>query len=122
MGPEGRQVGDLTDNEASGEFDPAWSPDGAMIAFASDRDGNPEIYVMAATGSHVTRLTNDPAHDWNPVWSPDGSRIAFESDRDGSVGLYLMDSDGTNVSMLIQKFPETCCPAWRPVTQGEAAT
>ena len=37
---------------------PAWSPDGARIAFYSERDGNAEIYVMNADGSGVTRLTN----------------------------------------------------------------
>ena len=38
----------------------AWSPDGREIAFASQRDGNDEIYVMNADGSGVRRLTNDP--------------------------------------------------------------
>src|SRR5207244_33978 len=54
---------------------PAWSPDGAKIAFVSDRDGyndNYEIYVMNADGSSVTRLTNSPGYDLVPAWSPDG--------------------------------------------------
>lgn len=54
------------------------SPDSQSIAFMSySRDNNWEIYVMAANGSKVTRLTNNPAIDGLPAWSPDGAWIAF---------------------------------------------
>ena len=43
---------------------------GGQIAFASDRDGNFDIYVMNADGTDVTRLTNDPAKDLWPAWAP----------------------------------------------------
>ena len=42
---------------------PVWSPDGRRIAFSSERDGNPEVYVMNADGSGVTRLTDNGARD-----------------------------------------------------------
>ena len=42
---------------------PVFSPDGTRIAFMSNRDGNPEIYVMNRDGSDVRRLTNNPAID-----------------------------------------------------------
>jgi TolB protein len=48
--------------------DPAWSPDGRQIAFASDRAGSFEIYVMNADGSGQTRLTTGGGA--NPSWSP----------------------------------------------------
>lgn len=44
------------------------------IAFYSDRDGNPEIYVMDADGGAPTRVTRHPAFDVAPALSPDGSR------------------------------------------------
>lgn len=47
---------------------PTWSKDNHWIAFSSTRDGNPEIYVMSATGQLQTRLTNDPARDLQPSW------------------------------------------------------
>ena len=70
-------------NNAAADVEPAWSPDGSRIAFASTRDGNFEIYVMNADGSNQTRLTNNAAADDQPAWSPDGTRIAFKSNRDG---------------------------------------
>src|SRR3954471_13264385 len=45
----------------------------AKIAFASDRDGNNEIYTMDTDGGALTRLTENGAEDFNPAWSPDGS-------------------------------------------------
>jgi TolB protein len=59
----------LTDTPAD-EITPAWSPDGRQIAFATNRDGNYEIYVMNADGTHPVRLTNDPASDGRPAWRP----------------------------------------------------
>jgi Tol biopolymer transport system component len=53
-----------------GKWNPSWSPDGRRIAFASDRDGNREIYVMNADGSGQINLTNNPADDWGSSWSP----------------------------------------------------
>ncbi len=50
--------------------DPAWSPNGSHIVFISDRDGNPEIYVMRSDGTDVRRLTDNDADDLHPAWSP----------------------------------------------------
>ncbi len=57
-------------NDPAVDSAPTWSPDGAKIAFYSDRDGNTEIYVINADGSGVTRLTNNAAIDFAPTWSP----------------------------------------------------
>ena len=72
----------------------------AQIAFASDRDGNYEIYVMDTDGRNQRRLTENPAHDLQPSWSPDGEHIAFVSDRDGNQEIYVMDADGKNQRRL----------------------
>jgi dipeptidyl aminopeptidase/acylaminoacyl peptidase len=77
---------------------------GGVITFYSDRDGNPEIYVMNSDGSDQRRLTFSQFEDSSPDVSPDGSQIAFISDRDDPkpgncfpdcmYQIYLINADG----------------------------
>ena len=50
-----------------------------QLAFVSERDRNPELYIMELDGSPIERLTVERMPDTAPSWSPDGSRIAFVS-------------------------------------------
>lgn len=62
---------------------PAWSPDGAQIAFVSDAGGEEQIWVVPQTGGEARQVTRNlevRLHD--PIWSPSGERIAF-CDKDG---------------------------------------
>ncbi len=52
------------------DYDPAWSPDGQRIIFASTRNGIENIYVMNADGTNQTRLTHSQGNDTSPAWSP----------------------------------------------------
>ncbi len=87
-----------------------------LIAFQSERDGNPEIYVMHADGSGQTNLTNNPAADYAPAWSPEGTRIAFISDRSGQQEIYMMNADGSGVTQLTNSPEVTWLPplSWSP--------
>ena len=96
---DGTNVRQLTNNTYSDVF-PSWSPDGTQIAFASDRDGDREIFVMNADGTNVRQLTNNTYNDWFPSWSRDGTQIASQSDRDGDSEIFVMNADGTNVRQL----------------------
>jgi TolB protein len=62
---------------------PAWSPDGKLIAFASNRHGEEDIYVMRADGTGLRRLTKNAVwvEDQQPRFSPDGRFIIFSSNR-----------------------------------------
>ena len=111
-GADGSGLTRLTNNSAFDVF-PAWSPDGLQIAFASDRTGNFQIYVMNADGTGaVTRLTNNSDNDVLPAWSPDGTRIAFMSDRAGNSEIYVMNADGTGVRRLTNNSASDQSPAW----------
>jgi len=70
----------LTVHEAY-ETRPVWSPDGSMIAFASDRYGNFDVFVMPATGGEATRLTFNSADDLPSDFTADGGAVIFESAR-----------------------------------------
>lgn len=84
------------------------------VAFASDRDGNLEIYTMDTDGGNLTRLTENTAEDFGPAWSPDGLSLAFVSNRDGNNEIYVMNADGTNQRRLTNNSAEDLNPAWQP--------
>ena len=62
-------VTDLTPGTAS-DREPVWSPRGDLLLFASDRDGDPELYLVRRDGRALARLTERPGTDWLPRWSP----------------------------------------------------
>lgn len=68
------------------------SPDKAFVAFASNRNGNFEIYVAASDGVSQTRITNHPnATSTGPVWSVDGHSIVYSSNFGGEWDLYMLN-------------------------------
>jgi PKD repeat protein len=115
MNADGSGQTRLTAN-AAWDGTPAWSPDGTRIAFASDRDGDSDIYLMNADGTAQTSLI--AAAEWGseiePAWSPDGSRIAFTSDRDGNAEVYVMNADGTGQTRRTASPGADGAPAWSP--------
>lgn len=103
MRTDGSDLRNLT-NSPSAERVPSWSPDGARIAFESNRaGGNWDIYVMDADGSNVVRLTDRAADDFDPDWSADGTKIFFHShSADGLPRLWMMHADGHNQHPLTE--------------------
>jgi TolB protein len=82
-------------------IDPAWSPNGQLLAFSWRRpDGNYDLYVMEMATHELVQLTRDTGRNERPSWAPDGRHIVFESTRTGTRQIWSMLADGTNVRQL----------------------
>ena len=78
---EGGSATRLTSSPGT-EIGPIFSPDGTMIAFTGEYDGNTDVFVMPAAGGVPKRLTYHPGPDVAIGWTPDGKRILFASPRE----------------------------------------
>ncbi len=122
MNSDGSNRTRLTDGQFEA-FSPVWSPDGARIAFGSDRDGGLDIWVMDRDGGNPVNLTQHEAKDRWPAWSPappgsgtGGQWIAFASVRDAAYWeLYVMRADGSDVQRLTWwEDASDWSPSWSP--------
>jgi Tol biopolymer transport system component len=117
---DGTGYRNLTRSPDANEWGPVWSPDGRQIAYSSDENGMPQLFVMDADGSNARQLSDV----WGeyPAWSPDGSRIAFASSMGGSTpfgdpdyDVWVMDADGTDeVNLTDSPDSNDGYPTWSP--------
>lgn len=130
----GKNIRNLT-NTLGYDAEASWSPDGKLIAFASNRrayDGelsaeeaalfkvNPasmiDIYIMNADGSNVKRLTHTQSYDGGPFFSPDGKRIVWrhfsESGREAEI--FTMNIDGTDQKQITRLNVMSWAPFYHP--------
>ncbi|MFV2044675.1 MAG: hypothetical protein ACC700_15750 [Anaerolineales bacterium] len=84
------------------------------LAFASDRSGSFQIYLINADGTGLLQLTDSIGDNTSPAWFDDGSGLAFVSTRDGNREIYLMRSDGTDQFNYSDRPGEDHSPAWAP--------
>ena len=85
------------------------------IAFASDRDGDLEVYTMNPDGTGLTQLTsNAGADDRAPAWSPDATKIVYQSSEDGDAEIFTMNPDGSGKTQLTFNSAFDGQPAWSP--------
>ncbi len=94
----------------------SYSPDGNSIVFCSTRDGDPDLYIVNADGSHVRQLTNEPGYDGGPFFSPDGRRVVYRTDRKQKemLQIHVIDVDGQNDVALTDNVGVNWAPSWHP--------
>ena len=116
MNSDGSNRTRLAEAQAGFLAAPSWFPGGSKIAFVSDQDGNPDIWVMDRDGSNLINLTNHPEKDHSPAWSSDGEWIAFASVRDSLYWeIYVMRADGSDVRRLTWwEDASDLSPTWSP--------
>ena len=77
-----------------------WSPDGSLLAYASESSGWYELHVVGADGSGARRLTHDEADFFEQRWHPDGDRLVATRGRHGRYDLVLVDAASGDVTEL----------------------
>ena len=117
MGADGSAQTQITSFNGD-ELFPAWSPDGARVAFQQDPGLHPEIWTAKADGTDLRQLTSNSDGDRHPAWSPDGTKIVFASDRAPGTtlqDLYVMNADGTGqVALTTTPSVDEDYPSWSP--------
>jgi TolB protein len=101
MDSDGTGVQRITE-EGGDVQNPAYSPNGDMIAFAwqKPRSGSFDIYVYDIRVRKFTQLTSGSGSNERPSWAPDGKHIAFTSTRTGTSQIWAMTVDGKKVLQL----------------------
>jgi TolB protein len=112
--PGGKIVARLTDHWAI-DCSPSWSPDGASIAFVSNRGGSPQIYALSLADLSVRRLTFKGNYNQTPAWSPRGNLIAFSGRDERNVfDLFTVDIKTLSIKRLTQAQGHNQEPSWAP--------
>ncbi len=131
---DGGQLRNLT-NSPGYDAEGSWSPDGRLIAFASNRHAYDkplseddqkifehdksyfmDIYLMAADGTGLRRLTDSPGYDGGPFFSPDGRRLVWRRfSRDGALAeVWTMNADGSDKRQITHLQAMSWAPFYHP--------
>ncbi len=95
---------------------PALSPDRSQLAFASDRSGFWDLYVMNLQNGEVTQITDSPEYDSSPSWSPDSQWLVFETYLNDNLEISVISvNDRTQPVLPITDDPASDhSPVWAP--------
>jgi TolB protein len=95
--------------------DPAVSPEGSRLAFASNRGGTWDLYLMELANGNVQRLTDTPGYEGRPTWSPDGLWLAYEAYYGDDLDIWVLPVDGSQGAIQLTDDPASdMAPSWDP--------
>lgn len=101
------------------DIDPALSPDGKMLAFASNRGGYWDLYLLNLKDGKTLRLTNTLEYKGHPSWSPDNRWLVYEAyvpdESGGNLEIFVRTLDGSQDPVRLTNDPAAdFAPAWSP--------
>lgn len=104
----------LTDGDFD-DRDPAVSPDGLSVAFASNRRSGWDLYRLDLTSGEVSALTATPSYEGHPTWSPDGLWLAYEVYGGDDLDIWILRVDGSETPIQLTNAPFLdAAPDWGP--------
>lgn len=97
------------------DINPAFSPDGQTVAFASNRSGYWDIYLLDLNSGGITRLTDTLEYEGAPSWSPDNKWLVYESYTNENLEIEIQSVNPAEDSILLTNDPAAdFSPAWSP--------
>jgi len=103
-------------NGAWDDITPAISPDGQRIAFASNRTGYWDLYILDLASGQTRQITNTPTYEGAPSWSPDGAWLAAETMQNGNLEIAVFSTENLEAPPipLTSNPAADYAPAWAP--------
>lgn len=101
-------------NSSEPIISPAWSPDGARLAYVSFEGRKPSVYVQNVSSGARSLLVRAPGNQSAPAWSPDGGRIVYASSQAGGTQLFVANADGSGSRRLTSNGAIDTTPNWAP--------
>jgi TolB protein len=89
-------------------------PSSPLLALSADRNGQADVFVLAAATGQARDVSNGPGSDQGPVWAPDGRSLLFVSDRTGNYDIWRVRPNGAGLTRLTSDPNDDSAPAWSP--------
>jgi TolB protein len=94
--------------------EPSWNPNGTQIAFTSDREGAPQVFLMQDDGSNLRKLTYEGLYNASPSWSPNGAMLAYVSRFEGKFDLFVYKLGEGKAYQITTGVSTSESPTWSP--------
>lgn len=97
---------------------PAWSRDGAKLAYVSFESGKPAIYIQYLATGKREKVQSFRGLNGAPSWSPSGNKLAIVLSKDGNPEVYVLDLNSRSLSRITHHYGIDTEPSWSPDGQS----